>query len=373
LDNLWGIAVFLSVLLLIEISNYIALRRIDSFSKPPSGPLVSVLIPARDEELNIRRCLNSVLSQDYANFEVIVVDDSSDSTPQIIAEMAGDQRLAHISGKALPAGWTGKNWACHQLSEAARGEILLFMDADTHMLPGALNATVGALQANQTGLLSALPAEETVSWGEKFIVPIIHWAIFCIMPLALAFKKRTPAISVSLGQYMCFTREAYQRIGGHAAVRNQIVEDKALTNLIVRAGLKWRLFDGTHALSCRMYHTSKEASEGLIKNLFPFFSYNIPVFVFVWVWLVIVFWQPVVTLILLAAGVDIAPKYLVPSVVNLGLSLILWGLFYGRFKFPFYMTFFYPITQIVISTVAMFSMVRSLKGTTVWKGRILTR
>ena len=122
-----------------------------------------------------------------------------------------------------------------------------------------------------------------------------------------------------------------------------------------------------------MYRTSKEASEGLIKNLFPFFGYNIPYFIFVWIWLVIVFWQPIVTLIMLAAGVNIAAKYILPSVVNLGLSLVIWGLFYWRFKFPFYLTFLYPVTQIVVSTVAMFSMVRNLKGTAVWKGRILTR
>jgi chlorobactene glucosyltransferase len=375
LDNLWGIVIFLTALLLIEISNYIALRRIESFSKPDSGPLVSILIPARNEEFNIRKCLNSVLAQNYADFEVIVLDDNSyDSTPQILAEIAGsEERLHLIRGEKLPAGWTGKNWACHQLSKAANGDILLFMDADTYMCPIALNATIGALKDDHTGLLSALPAEETVTWGEKFIVPIIHWAIFCIMPLMLAFKKRIPAISVSHGQYMCFTKAAYSQIGGHAAVRNRVVEDKEITSLIVKAGIKWRLFDGTNILSCRMYRTSKEASEGLIKNLFPFFGYNIPYFVFVWLWLVIVFWQPVVTLIILAVGTNIDSKYIIPSIFNLGLSLIIWGIFYRRFKFPFYLTFLYPITQIVVSTVAMFSMVRNLKGTAAWKGRILTR
>jgi chlorobactene glucosyltransferase len=374
LDNLWGIGIFLTALLLIELSNCIALRRIDSFSKPNSGPLVSILIPARNEELNIKQCITSVLDQNYTDFEIIVLDDnSSDTTPQILAEIAGrDERLHLLRGESLPSGWTGKNWACHQLSRAARGDVLLFMDADTYMRPTALSATVGALKDNETGLLSALPAEVTITWGEKFIVPIIHWAIACIMPLVLAFKNWVPFIAVSHGQYMCFSREAYNQIGGHAAVRNRIVEDKAITSLIVKAGIKWRLFDGTSILSCRMYRSSKEAAEGLIKNLFPFFGYNIPYFVFVWIWLVIVFWQPIVTLIMLAAGVDVATKYILPTVVNLSISLLIWGLFYRRFKFPFYLTFLYPITQIVVSTVAMFSMVRNLKGTAVWKGRIIT-
>jgi chlorobactene glucosyltransferase len=374
LNNLWGIGIFLTVLFLIEISNYRALRRIESFSKPDSGPLVSILIPARNEEMNIEKCVNSVLAQDYTNFEIIVMDDSEDATPQIVAEIASrEDRLRLIRSAKLPSAWSGKNWACHQLSQAAGGDVFLFMDADTYMKPGALRATIGALSDNQTGLLSALPAEETVTWGEKLIVPIIHWAIFCIMPLMLAFQKRIAAISVSHGQYMCFTKEAYQKIGGHAAVRNRIVEDKALTVMIVKAGIKWRLFDGTNILGCRMYRSSKEASEGLIKNLFPFFGYNIPYFIFVWIWLIIVFWQPIVTLILLAAGVTIAPRYLVPSLFNLGLSLAIWGIFYRRFKFPFYLTFLYPITQLVVSTVAMFSMVRNLKGTATWKGRTIAR
>jgi chlorobactene glucosyltransferase len=281
--------------------------------------------------------------------------------------------LRVLQGEILPVGWTGKNWACYQLSRAARGDVLLFMDADTYMHTTALSATVGALKDNETGLLSTLPAEETITWVEKFIVPIIHWAIFCIIPLILAFKNWVPGIAVSHGQYMCFTREAYNQIGGHAAVRNRIVEDKAITSLIVKAGIKWRLFDGTRILSCRMYRNSKEAAEGLIKNLFPFFGYNILYFVFVWIWLVIVFWQPIVTLIMLAAGVDVATKYILLSVVSLSISLIIWGIFYRRFKFPLYLTLLYPLTQIVISTVAMFSMVRNLKGTAVWKGRVLTR
>jgi chlorobactene glucosyltransferase len=375
LDNLWGIGIFLVALVLIELSNYIALRRIESFSKPDSGPLFSILIPARNEELNIKRCVSSVLAQDYTNFEVIVLDDNSqDATPQIVAEIASTgERLRLIKGERLPPGWSGKNWACHQLSQAAGGDVFLFMDADTYMKPGALRATVGALRDNQTGLLSALPAEETVTWGEKLIVPIIHWAIFCIMPLMLAFKKKMPALSVSHGQYMCFTKEAYIQIGGHAGVRNRIVEDKEITRLIVKAGIKWRLFDGTNVLGCRMYRSSKEALEGLIKNLFPFFGHNIPFHMFVWIWLIIVFWQPIVTLILLAAGVTIAPKYLIPSLFNLGLSLVIWGIFYRRFKFHFYLTFLYPITQVVVSTVAMLSMVQHLKGTATWKGRVLPR
>jgi len=172
---------------------------------------------------------------------------------------------------------------------------------------------------------------------------------------------------------MVFTREAYQKIGGHMAVRQKVVEDKELTLLTVKQGIKWRLFDGTRILKCRMYRTSRESVEGLVKSLFPFFNSNLPFFVFVWVWLVVVFWQPVIVLALLAAGAPVAPVYIALASFSVGLSLVIWGLFYRRFGFPGYLTFLYGLTQIVVSSVALLSLVRNLKGTATWKGRILTR
>jgi chlorobactene glucosyltransferase len=137
--------------------------------------------------------------------------------------------------------------------------------------------------------------------------------------------------------------------------------------------MKWRLLDGTKIVSCRMYRSSKEASEGLIKNLFPFFGYNIPFFVFVWIWLIVVFWQPIVTLIMLAVGFVFVEPNIIYAWLGLGLALLLWGIFYKRFGFPLYLILLYPVTQIVISSIAMLSMVRNLKGNTAWKGRVLTR
>jgi chlorobactene glucosyltransferase len=374
-DNLLGIVVFLLVLLIIELSNYFILRRLDRSSRPANGPLISVLVPARNEELNIELCLTSILSQDYASFELIVLDDNStDDTNQILSAMARNEpRLKLMKGQPLPAGWIGKNWACHQLSQAAIGELLLFVDADTQMKPAALRSTVGAMQDSGADLISALPSEEVVSWGEKFIVPIIHWSIFCIIPLALAYAFRISALAISNGQFMCFKRTAYVKFGGHAAVRKAVVEDKAISRLISRGGMRWRLMDGTGALSCRMYRSSKEAAEGLIKNLFPFFGYNIPFFIFVWIWLIVVFWQPIISLIMLGLGVGFPESNIVYAWTGIGLAILLWAIFYKRFGFPLYLVLLYPITQIVISSVAMFSLIRNLKRNTTWKGRVLAR
>jgi chlorobactene glucosyltransferase len=373
--NLRGIVLFLSVLLIIELSNYFILRRMNRGSRPESGPMISVLIPARNEEANIERCVQSVLSQNYASFEVIALDDgSSDGTYSVLSDIAGtDRRLRVMRGEPLPAGWSGKNWACHQLSQTASGELLLFVDADTRLKPGGLRSTAGAMQDTKADHLSALPAEEVVSWGEKFIVPVMHWSIFCFVPLALAYAFRMPALSISNGQFMCFTRVAYGKFGGHAAVRNSVVEDKAISSLITRSGLKWRLLDGTGIVSCRMYRSSTAAAEGMIKNLFPFFGYNIPFFVFVWIWLIVVFWQPIVTLALFAFGLVQFDANIVFGFVAIGMSLLVWGIFYRRCQVPIYLTLLDPVTQIVISSVALSSMIRNLRGTATWKGRVLAR
>ena len=142
MDNLIGIVIFLSVILAIEVSNFITLRRVYHGSILISEPMVSVLIPARNEELNIRECVVSVLSQDYDNYELLVLDDNSeDKTHDIlISIMEETKKLKVLRGAELPAGWAGKNWACHQLSEAANGELLLFIDADTRMKNGCIRS-----------------------------------------------------------------------------------------------------------------------------------------------------------------------------------------------------------------------------------------
>ena len=375
MDNLIGIVIFLSVILAIEVSNFITLRRVYHGSILMSEPMVSVLIPARNEELNIRECVVSVLSQDYDNYELLVLDDNSeDKTHDIlISIMEETKKLKVLRGAELPAGWAGKNWACHQLSEAANGELLLFIDADTRMKNGCIRSLVGSVQYTKSDLVSALPAQETGTWGEKFIVPVMHWSILCFFPLALAYIFRPVSLAVSNGQCMCFIRDAYRSIGGHAAVSNSVVEDKDLTRLITKKGMRWRLVDGSDIISCRMYRSSQEAFDGLVKNLFPFFGYNIPFFLFVWFWLIIVFWQPIIALIAFAFGFVNLDIYVVYACAGIALAIIVWGSFYIRFKFPLYLTFVYPITQIVISGVAIASLASNLKGTTFWKGRAIAR
>ena len=374
-QQLAGILVFLAAVLLVALSNWWALRRLSRYAHVPPArwPRVSVLVPARNEEQNIGPCVASLLAQEYPDFHVLVLDDeSSDGTAGVLASLpdAGG-RLCVIQGEPLPAGWLGKHWACHQLSLAAAGELLLFTDADTRHHPQALRDAVSALLAEQAGLLSVLPHQEVVTWAERLLVPIIPWAIFSFLPLSLAHRWRWPVLSAAIGQYMLFRREAYDQVGGHAAVRQHAADDLALGRQVKGHGLRFRLVDGEQRVSCRMYHNAREVHEGLSKNLLAAFGYLVPAFLFVWLWLGFVFWQPLVILGLSGLGVDITPESILLAIAAVAASLLLWGLTYWRFGFDLWLVPLYPLSVLAAVWLALRSLWLTVRGQATWKGRTL--
>jgi chlorobactene glucosyltransferase len=334
-----------------------------------------VLVPARNEEANIGPCLYSLLAQDYPDFQVLVLNDAStDKTAEVLAALvAGHDRLHVLRGKPLPPGWLGKQWACRQLAQAADGELLLFTDADTRHQPQALRAAVAALQAEQADFLSAWPRQETVSWAEKLIIPVISWSLFCILPLSLAYRLRHPALSAAIGQFMLFRREAYQRIGGHAAVRGHGVEDLALARRVKAGGLRWRLVDGGRHVRCRMYTNFSQAYAGLSKNLFAAFDYKALPFVFAWFWLGVVFVEPPLLLAFSLAGAPLPGMSLSLAALSVAAALLLWGLHHRRFGFSLHLAWLYPLPILLALFIAMRSLALTLAGQATWKGRILVR
>jgi len=366
---------FLAVLLMIALSNLWFCRRLGEYPSPSSLPRLSVLLPVRNEEANIGPCLRSLLTQEYPDFQVLVLDDdSSDNTGQALGALAAeDGRLQVLEGKPLPPGWLGKHWACHQLAQAAGGELLLFVDADTRHQPNTLRDAVAALLTEKADLLAVLPQQEVVSWAERLIVPIMLWSIFSFLPLGLAYRLPMPSLSATVGQFMLFRRRAYEQVGGHAAVRQDVVDDLALGRRIKAYGLRWRLLDGSKHIRCRMYHNFTEVYEGFGKNLFAAFRYNVPLFVFVWLWLALVFWEPLIVLVLSLIGGFVSWISLSLAVGAVALSLVLWGITYWRFGFPLYLTLLYPLSVILAVTIAMRSMLLTVLGQATWKGRTLAR
>jgi chlorobactene glucosyltransferase len=368
-----GLAFFTFGLLAIALSNLRAWQRLEQYGPPAGLPRASILLPARDEEDNIEACVRSLLAQDYPDFEVIALDDdSSDGTGRILSELAeASDRLRVLAGKPLPGDWLGKHWACHQLAQAATGELLLFTDADTRHHPLALRDAVAALQAERADLLTALPRQIVGSWAERLIVPIIPWSLFALVPLALAHRLRRTSLVVAVGQYLLIRREAYERSGGHAAVRRSAVDDIALARRIVSHGLCWRLVDGGGRIECRMYRDARQVIEGLSKNLYAAFDYRLPQFVFVWTWLSIVFVAWPILLALGALGITLpgfAPDW---AAVAVAASFALWLLVCRRFGFPSVLAMLYPISMALAVVIAFRSMALTLTGRATWRGRAL--
>jgi chlorobactene glucosyltransferase len=381
LSDLWaqqltGPTLFVAVLLLIALSNLWALRRLGNYALPTRWPRVSALVPARNEEANIGPCLRSLLAQEYPDFEVLVLDDhSDDATGRVLADLAAEEpRLHVIRGKPLPGGWFGKPWACEQLAQAATGDLLLFTDADTRHHPHMLRDAVAALSAENADLLTALPRQEVVSWSERLLVPIILWSVFAFLPLGLAHRLRLPALSAAIGQFMLFRRPAYRRIGGHAAVRENNVEDMALARRIKAHSLRWRLVDGRQRIRSRMYHNCAEVYNGFTRNLFGAFDYKIALFVLIWLWLGLVFLAPLIALgwwiISGRPATSPLPGLAIPAIAG---ALLLWGVTYWRFGLPLYMAVLYPITILLAVFIAMRSMAFTLTGRVTWKGRTVVR
>lgn len=369
----FGLLLFEAVLLVIVLSNMRTLRRLQDYAAPIAWPRVSILVPARNEAANIGLCVKSLLAQNYPNFEVLALDDqSTDDTWQILTHLAaGDDRLQILRGQPLPSGWLGKHWACHQLARAARGELLLFIDADTYHTPSTLTHSVAALLAEQVDLLTVLPRQEIKSWGERLLVPIIPWSIVAFVPLTLAYRLRLPILSAAIGQFMLFRRQAYEQIGGHEAVRDDVVDDLALGRRIKAFGQPWRLVDGGAQVRCRMYRDFKQAYHGLSKNLFAIFGNRIPPFLFVWTWLAIVFWQPLIILALVIAGADVLPLFVGQALIAVVGAVLLWDIIYRRFGFPRYLVALYPVTILLVVITALRSMILTRSGRATWKERVL--
>jgi chlorobactene glucosyltransferase len=365
---------FQAVILIIILSNIVLLHRIHLHKEPVNYPSVSVLVPARNEEKTIGKCIHSLLVQDYPDYEVIVLDDqSSDATDVILERIRVDNlRLNILAGTPPPEGFTGKNWACAQLAEHSKGDLLLFTDADTVFQPQALRKIVKVMMWEGADLLTGYPRQLMESWGERLLVPFFLWAVLCFTPLWLAYRLRVPSLSTAVGQMMLFRREAYQKGGGHAALGSVIVEDIALARSIKRAGLRWRVVNITDLVSCRMYFGAQEAFNGFAKNLIATFDFRLGEFLFVYLWLGALFLHP--WIILAAKLFRIAPtaSYF-ELAICIGLSVLVWCLPYWELKLPLILGIFYPITMIANEGAAIQSLILSLTGRISWKGRPIPR
>lgn len=353
-------------LLVIIIFNALTIPRFREETDLEEWPSVSLLVPARNEESNISRCLKSLLAQDYPRMEIIVLDDqSTDDTASIIDGMIADgHNMRLLRGQPLPAEWLGKNWACHQLSEVASGEILIFTDADTHHARDAVRKTVATMHTFSAGLLSIFPQQITKTLAEKLVVPVVNLLLYSTLPLRFAYWFSSPALAAANGQWMAFTRTAYHNTGGHTAVKNKIVEDVEMSRLIKRQGERLMVMPGNNLVFCRMYNSWRGVWEGFSKNLFGLTGNTYSTF---FVFLFVLFFACVFPYIaVFFAGGE--PLLLAALIANLLLRSVL----ALRFKLPFISgVLLHPFGVLFTQLIAFNSMIKSRTGKLTWRNRTI--
>ena len=238
-------------------------------SRPSDSARCSILIPARNEERNIADALNSVLQSEAVDFEVIVLDDgSTDRTAEIVRSISEtDPRVRLETAKPLPAGWCGKNFACHQLAALARHPFLVFMDADVRVSrPDSFARLATFVEQSGAALVSGVPREETGAFMEHLIIPLIHFVLLGFLPLERMRKSTDPRFAAACGQILAVRRDAYEQSGGHVPIADRIHDAVALTRNFRAHGLATDLFDATDTFHCRMYQRGADVWHGFAKN-----------------------------------------------------------------------------------------------------------
>ncbi|HEY7358420.1 MAG TPA: glycosyltransferase, partial [Ktedonobacterales bacterium] len=278
------ITAILAIMLLNTINNLRLFHRpgkraLSADGPPPAarGPLVSVLVPARNEERSIARCLESLARQDYPNLEILVLDDQSeDQTAAIVEDLARRcPTVRLLRGGPLPPNWHGKAYACAQLARVARGEWLLFVDADTIHAPEAVSTALQFAIEQQADLLTMMPQVLEGSFGEALLLPLVPLTFGTFLPMGLVAGRKYPLVAGAMGPFLLFRRASYQRIGGHEAARTDIVEDMKLARLIKQQRGKLIWIDGTALTRVRFYHSFGEAWRGLAKSTFAALDYSV--------------------------------------------------------------------------------------------------
>ncbi len=266
--------IIVSFLLLIFFVNYlinsILFKDISNYKLPPEvkeeNPLISILVPARNEEENIEKCLLSLVKQDYKNTEILVLNDNSTDKTAIIAGNISKvfKNVKLINGGPLPEGWTGKNYACYQLFKKSKGKYLFFTDADTIHNKGSVTSAISCLTQEKLDILSACPNQIMKSFHERMVINLTNFQIL-IPPLLFVRKSRIPVFGSGIGSLMIVKRNIYQSLGGHKGIRNSCVEDTIISKLFIKKGYKFMIFNGRRTYSTRLYNNFKEIYDGFCR------------------------------------------------------------------------------------------------------------
>ena len=359
-------------------ANALQMKKRSSEPLIKDGPLVSVLIPARNEENNIEKCIGSLQNQDYRNYEILVIDDNSeDKTFEIICNIAGqDSRVRAYKGKPLPADWYGKPFALEQLVSQSKGEILLFTDADTVHGPASISWAVSNLESSGADFISGYVGQVLHSFGEKVTVPLIFFLTGFLIPMFLSRIVKLGYFSLAVGQYVAVKRDVHVKTGGFSAVKNKTSEDVFMARHLKGLGYKTEFLDITNQVFCRMYSGSWTAIQGIGKNIYDFLGKNPPILIVTALAILFFFCLPfpilVASLALSALQIAANPFLLHLLIVHVLFTLTWLVLFLLR-GISWYNAFCWPVMYFNLLFMVLWSFYRTVSGRGfVWKNRVVS-
>jgi hypothetical protein len=339
-------------------------------------PLVSVIVPARNEAANISRCVRSILATNYPQLEVIVVDDSStDGTGDVARHTTSDARLRVVRNAPLPSGWFGKQWACATGAKIARGEILQFTDADTVHAPDLVTRSINAMQRTAADLFSIAGKQELGGFWEKIVQP----QMFTVLSMRYGGTEsvnQSPRVGnkIANGQCIFVKRVSYDAIGGHGSVRSSVAEDLLLAQRFFAARKRVVLMLGVKQLSTRMYASLSDIITGWRKNVFaggldavPFGKIGQSILPLALLLPPLLELLPPLALVLWAFGVGTASVTVLWALISGAATLIWWVVAYVTIEEnPFY-ALAYPLGALVLLYIFFTAVIRGRRVT--WKGR----
>jgi hypothetical protein len=365
-------------LVLAAIPGLLYFSNLRAYRPPPpapasgSAPPISVLIPARDEEEAIGPAVSAALASVGVEIEVVVLDDrSGDGTAAVVAGLAaGDPRVRLISGQELPAGWCGKQHACARLAEAASFPRLVFLDADVRLEPGGLARLSAFLDESGAGLVSGIPRQETGTLAEGLVIPLIHFILLGFLPFGRMRSSTLPGYGAGCGQLFLTTREAYERAGGHGAIRSSRHDGITLPRAYRRAGLATDLCDATDVARCRMYSGAAAVWAGLAKNADEALAAKgliVPA-------TVVLAGGQVLPFVLLAGAPLLPPAATILAGIAAGLCLLVRLAGVVRFRQPVAGALLHPAGVAILIAIQWDAFLRTAVGRPArWKGRAYAR
>jgi len=335
-----------------------------------ANDLISVCIPARNEQDNLQACVDSILANDHIAIEVLVYDDhSTDQTPAILEQLCkGDSPVRRVPTQPLPDGWNGKQFGCDQMGRAARGTWLLFTDADVRFAPDALRRSLAAASSLKADLVSTFPRQRTGTLSEMLMLPMIAFILFSYLPMIRMRRTSDPSASAGCGQFLFVKRESWLHCGGHSAFANSMHDGIKLPRLLRQNGFHTDLFDGTALAQVRMYEGlqatwrgfAKNAYEGLGSAVLLMFLTTLHALGHIFPWIVAV--------VAMVTGALTMP-ILILCCVAIGLNITQRVLLARRFQHSRLLALVHPISVLMMVLVQWHSAYLHLCGKRSWRGR----